>query len=211
MALPASLSVLLSTPRRRRVLVALAAGHILTQMSSLPVALSVATLADHFEVGIDEAAWIVIVYLLALGSGALLGARLGDRYGHSRVYVLGVMASTLGAGLDSGGAVVMGGDGVQGAIGSGGGVDDRECECDPGIHVPGERAGSGVCGADHGVEAGDAVRAGQLRAVAGVCDLADSVRHFPADRDPGRSVVLRVDQGASAGVGTRGEAGLGAD
>ncbi len=99
MALPASLSVLLSTPRRRRVLVALAAGHILTQMSSLPVALSVATLADHFEVGIDEAAWIVIVYLLALGSGALLGARLGDRYGHSRVYVLGVIASTLGAGL----------------------------------------------------------------------------------------------------------------
>ena len=99
MALPASLSVLLSTPRRRRVLVAMAAGHILTQMSSLPVALSVATLADHFEVGIDEAAWIVIVYLLALGSGALLGARLGDRYGHSRVYVLGVMASTLGAGL----------------------------------------------------------------------------------------------------------------
>ena len=41
----------------------------------------------------------VIVYLLALGSGALLGARLGDRYGHSRVYVLGVVASTLGAGL----------------------------------------------------------------------------------------------------------------
>ena len=99
MALPASLSVLLSTPRRRKVLIALAAGHILTQMSSLPVALSVATLADHFSVGIDEAAWIVIVYLLALGSGALLGARLGDRYGHSRVYVLGVFASTLGAGL----------------------------------------------------------------------------------------------------------------
>ena len=58
MALPASLSVLLSTPRRRRVLIALAAGHILTQMSSLPVALSVATLAEHFDVGIDEAAWM---------------------------------------------------------------------------------------------------------------------------------------------------------
>ena len=99
MRLPASLSVLLSTQRRRKVLIALAAGHILNQMSSLPVALSVATLAEDFSVGIDEAAWIVIVYLLALGSGALLGARLGDRYGHSRVYVLGVVASTLGAGL----------------------------------------------------------------------------------------------------------------
>ena len=99
MRLPASLSVMLATKRRRQVLLALAAGHILTQMSSLPVALSVGTLAKEFSVGIDEAAWIVIVYLLALGSGALLGARLGDRYGHSRVYVLGVAASTLGAGL----------------------------------------------------------------------------------------------------------------
>ena len=97
--LPASLSVLLSTGRRRRVLSAMAAGHILTQMSSLPVALSVPTLGNHFGVGVGNAAWIVIIYLLALGSGALLGARLGDRFGHSKVYVAGVIASTLGAGL----------------------------------------------------------------------------------------------------------------
>ena len=99
MRLPQSIAPLFVTPERRRVLLALATGSMLVQMSSLPVALSMPTLADEFNVDIDVAAWIVIAYLLAIGSGAMLGARIGDRYGHSRVFFIGVLTSTLGAGL----------------------------------------------------------------------------------------------------------------
>ena len=90
---------LLSTRRRREVLLALTPAYMLVQLSSLPVALSLPTLAEHFDTSIDDAAWIVIVYLLMLGSLVLLAARLGDRYGHPRVFFIGILASTVGSGL----------------------------------------------------------------------------------------------------------------
>ena len=90
---------LLATRRRREVLIGLSAAYMLVQLSSLPVALSLPALAEQFETGIADAAWMVIIYLLMLGSLVLLSARLGDRYGHSRVFFLGIVASTVGSGL----------------------------------------------------------------------------------------------------------------
>ena len=90
---------LVTTRQRREVLVAVTAAYMLVQLSSLPVALSLPTLAEYFGTSIDDAAWIVIIYLLMLGSLVLLSARLGDRYGHNRVFVVGLVASTVGSGL----------------------------------------------------------------------------------------------------------------
>ena len=89
----------MSTRKRRDVLLALTAAYMLTQLSSLPVAISIPTLAEHFGASIDDTAWIVIIYLLIMGSAVLLAARLGDRYGHSRVFFVGILASTAGSGL----------------------------------------------------------------------------------------------------------------
>ena len=85
---------LISTPQRRAVLIALTAAYMLVQLSSLPVALALPSLADYFNTGLDEAAWLVIIYLLALGSFVLLGARLGDRYGHAKVFFIGLIFTT---------------------------------------------------------------------------------------------------------------------
>ena len=90
---------LLTTRQRREVMLALTAAYMLVQLSSLPVALSLPSLAKHFDTGLDDAAWVVIVYLLMLGSTVLLAARLGDRYGHSRVFFIGIVASTVGSAL----------------------------------------------------------------------------------------------------------------
>ena len=76
---------------------ALTAAYMMVQLSSLPVALSLPSLAEYFNTGIDEVAWIVIVYLLMLGSLVLLMARLGDRYGHSKVFFVGIVIATVGA------------------------------------------------------------------------------------------------------------------
>jgi MFS family permease len=70
---------------------------MLVQLSSLPVALSLPTLSKYFDTSIDDAAWVVIVYLLVLGSLVLLAARLGDRFGHNRVFFIGIVASTAGS------------------------------------------------------------------------------------------------------------------
>lgn len=78
---------------------ALTGASMLVQFSSLPVALSIPTLSEYFGTGIADTAWLVIVYLLVLGSFVMLAARLGDRYGHGRVFFIGILTSTLGTGL----------------------------------------------------------------------------------------------------------------
>ncbi len=88
---------LLASRRRREVMVAVTSAYMLVQLSSMPIALSLPTLADVFDTGIDDTAWIVTVYLLTLGSFVLLGARMGDRFGHERVFVLGIAASCVGS------------------------------------------------------------------------------------------------------------------
>ena len=88
---------LLASKKRREVIIALTGAQMLVQLSSLPVALSLPTLADYFETSIADTAWIVIIYLAMLGSFVMLAARMGDRYGHARVFFLGLVASTLGS------------------------------------------------------------------------------------------------------------------
>ena len=72
---------------------------MLVQLSSLPVAIALPTIADAFDTGVDDAAWIVIIYLMMLGAFVLLGARMGDRFGHARIFFIGIVLSTVGSGL----------------------------------------------------------------------------------------------------------------
>ncbi len=89
------LGPILATRQRREVLAALTAAYMLVQLSSLPVALSLPSIAEYFGVGIDDTAWIVVIYLMVLGAFVLLSARIGDLYGHVRVFYLGIAVATL--------------------------------------------------------------------------------------------------------------------
>ena len=88
---------LLSTRERRDVLIALSSAYMLVQLSSLPVALSIPTLAEHFNASIGDVAWMVVVYLAMLGGLVMLMARLGDRYGHVKVFFIGIVIATVGS------------------------------------------------------------------------------------------------------------------
>ena len=90
---------ILNTRGRRETLLALTAAYMLVQLSSLPVAIALPTIADAFNMPIDDTAWIVIIYLMMMGAFVLLGARLGDRYSHARVFFVGIVLSTVGSGL----------------------------------------------------------------------------------------------------------------
>ena len=74
----------MNTPARRQVLAAITGGQLLVQLSSLPVTLALPSMARSFGAGLEAASWIVILNLLVLGSTVLLGARLGDKFGHPR-------------------------------------------------------------------------------------------------------------------------------
>lgn len=81
------------------MLVAVTVGYLLVQLSSLPVAISLPTLAEQFGTGLDEVALMVVVYLLMLGAFVLLAARLGDRIGHEPVFFFGIVALTTSSGF----------------------------------------------------------------------------------------------------------------
>ena len=99
MSVFAPIGALLDTRDRREALLALTAAYMLVQLSSLPIAIALPTLADAFDTSIDDTAWIVIIYLMMLGAFVMLGARLGDRYGHARVFFVGIVLSTVGSAL----------------------------------------------------------------------------------------------------------------
>lgn len=86
-----------NTKGRRDVLLAMTGGQLLVQLSSMPVTLALPSIARHFDTDVADAAWIVIINLLVLGSTVFLGARLGDRFGHPKVFFLGTIVITLGA------------------------------------------------------------------------------------------------------------------
>ena len=92
MSVLSALGPLVHNRSRKETLLALTAAYMLVQLSSLPVAIALPTLAKAFGTGVDDAAWIVIIYLMMLGAFVLLGARMGDRYGHARVFFIGIRA-----------------------------------------------------------------------------------------------------------------------
>ena len=86
---------------RRETLIALASTQLLVQFSSLPVALTIPSVARHFEVEVSQAAWMIIIRLLMLGSTVFLAARLGEKHGHVRVFFIGAIIMTVASGLSS--------------------------------------------------------------------------------------------------------------
>jgi len=86
-----------NTPDRRQVLTAITGGQLLVQLSSLPVTLALPSMARSFGTSLEEASWIVILNLLVLGSTVLLGARMGDKFGHPKIFFFGAIIITVGA------------------------------------------------------------------------------------------------------------------
>ncbi len=86
-----------NSPERRQVLTAMTGGQLLVQLSTLPVTLALPSIAEDFGYSVADAAWIVIVNLLVVGSTVFLGARLGDRFGHPKVFFIGTIIITVGA------------------------------------------------------------------------------------------------------------------
>ena len=83
--------------QRRETMIALASTQLLVQLSSMPIALTIPSVARHFDVDVAQAAWLVIIRLLMLGSTVFLASRLGEKYGHARVYMIGAVILCLGS------------------------------------------------------------------------------------------------------------------
>lgn len=79
-----------SASLRRNSLLTVAIGNFLAQMAMMPVTSILPTIAGEFKVALDVVSWVMTAYLIALTGWMLVAGRLGDLFGHRRVYLLGL-------------------------------------------------------------------------------------------------------------------------
>jgi len=82
-------------------------------------------MARSFGTDLEEAAWIVILNLLVLGSTVLLGARLGDKFGHPKVFFIGAIIITVGVVAIASSQTLLWVIVFRGGAGTGGWADPR--------------------------------------------------------------------------------------
>lgn len=76
-------------------LAALGLGFIMTLLDQSTVAVALPAIAADWGVPYGTAAWVSSAYLLALVVPLMVTGRLGDRYGHRRLFLAGVVLFTL--------------------------------------------------------------------------------------------------------------------
>lgn len=83
-----------SHPHRWRTLAVTMSGYGLVQMGMVPVSATMPTLGQELGVPLRVASWLLTGCLLAMTALILPAGRLGDRYGHKRVFLGGLAAFT---------------------------------------------------------------------------------------------------------------------
>jgi EmrB/QacA subfamily drug resistance transporter len=104
--------------RARRVTATLVAGGaFLAPINSTMIAVALPALADEFRIAVADVTWLVIVYLLVMASLQPLAGRLGDSFGHRRLFVggcVGLLAASVGCALAPSFAVLLACRALQG-------------------------------------------------------------------------------------------------
>lgn len=86
------MKIVLNLERKWRILLALALGTIMVPINASIVNVSLPTITVFFSTNIAISEWVITAYLINLLGFVLLFGRLGDFYGHERVYMIGLVS-----------------------------------------------------------------------------------------------------------------------
>src|SRR5215467_6341386 len=107
-----------TTARERWTLVATILGSSLAFIDSTVVNVAIPRLGQDLHAGAAGAQWTIGAYLLPLAAFVLVGGALGDRYGHRRMFLIGVSvfaAASFACGVAQSMPQLLVSRGVQGA------------------------------------------------------------------------------------------------
>ncbi|MDQ0062863.1 DHA2 family efflux MFS transporter permease subunit [Paenibacillus harenae] len=99
-------------------LVVLALAQFLVVLDASIVNIALPALGEDLALDTTALSWIITAYVLPFGGLLLLGGRLADRYGHRRIFMIGILgfaAASAAAGLASSGGWLLAARAVQGA------------------------------------------------------------------------------------------------
>ena len=83
--------------RKRAVLLAVGLGTFMSGLDSSVVNMALPSMGRYFHAPLSTIEWTIMSYLLVVSSLLLAYGRLGDIYGHKRIYILGIVIFTTGS------------------------------------------------------------------------------------------------------------------
>ena len=107
--------------RRWWALIVLCLGDLMIVLDTTIVNVALPSIRNDLGFSATSLAWVVNAYLLTFGGFLLLGGRLGDLFGHRRLFVIGIALFTvasLGCGLASSKGLLIAARAVQGLGGA---------------------------------------------------------------------------------------------
>ena len=107
--------------KRWLALIVLCLGDLMIVLDTTIVNVALPSIREDLGFSATSLAWVVNAYLLTFGGFLLLGGRLGDLFGHRRLFLIGISLFTLasvGCGLAGSQAFLVGARAVQGLGGA---------------------------------------------------------------------------------------------
>ncbi len=83
--------------KRRLILLAVAIGTFMGPLDSSVVNIALPSISSYFHASMATVEWVIMSYLLIISSLLLTYGRLGDLYGHKRIYLTGFIIFTFGS------------------------------------------------------------------------------------------------------------------
>ena len=103
--------------RRRAALAVLLLGSFMGVLDPFVVTVALPSIGVDLDAGLGQTQWVIAGYATAYASGLICGARLGDRYGRRRLFMVGMTlyaASSVAAGAAPSVTALIGARAVQG-------------------------------------------------------------------------------------------------
>ena len=113
--------MILDSRSRWLALVIVCLGDLMIVLDVTIVGVALPSIQEDLGFSDTSLAWVVNAYLLTFGGFLLLGGRLGDLFGHRRLFLAGIglfTAASLACGLASSQAALIGARAVQGVGGA---------------------------------------------------------------------------------------------
>jgi len=85
--------------QRRMIIFAVAVGTFMSALDSSVVNIALPNISSFFKAPLFIIEWVVMSYLLVISSLLLTYGRLGDMYGHKKIYIVGFAIFTIGSAL----------------------------------------------------------------------------------------------------------------
>ena len=83
--------------KKLQIIFIVATGTFMSALDSSIVNISLPSISNYFNVNITTVEWIVLSYLLIISSLLLTYGRMGDLYGHKRIFNIGILIFTVGS------------------------------------------------------------------------------------------------------------------